>query len=163
MPTNLNLLRGNPGKRKLNANEPDPEPAIPTCPSHLNDVGKKEWRRVTKELLALRNNLEARSRRGRRLLRRVQPVGRGGNPNPAIRTDLQSSQWIPHAVALPGDSAHRARSDESVSYRVRNDPELAQPRECVKSQAERAVRTIPRSRRRRRRCRLNVASYFEPW
>jgi hypothetical protein len=47
---------------------------------------------------------------------------RGGNPNPAIRADLQSSQWIPHAVALPGDSAHRARSDDSVSYRVRNDP-----------------------------------------
>lgn len=52
-PTNLKALRGNPGKRRLNANEPDPVPAIPTCPSHLNDVGKKEWRRVTKELLAL--------------------------------------------------------------------------------------------------------------
>jgi P27 family predicted phage terminase small subunit len=52
-PTSLKLLRGNPGKRKLNANEPDPAPAIPACPSHLNKVGKAEWRRVTKELLAL--------------------------------------------------------------------------------------------------------------
>ncbi len=52
-PTNLKLLRGNPGKRKLNANEPDPEPAIPPCPSHLDKVAKKEWRRISKELLAL--------------------------------------------------------------------------------------------------------------
>jgi P27 family predicted phage terminase small subunit len=52
-PTNLKLLRGNPGKRKLNTNEPDPEPAIPTCPSHLDKVAKREWRRVTKELFAL--------------------------------------------------------------------------------------------------------------
>ena len=52
-PTNLKLLRGNPGKRKLNSNEPDPEPAIPPCPSHLDKVAKKEWRRISKELLAL--------------------------------------------------------------------------------------------------------------
>ena len=52
-PTNLKMLRGNPGKRKLNTNEPDPEPAIPLCPSHLDKVAKKEWRRVSKELFAL--------------------------------------------------------------------------------------------------------------
>jgi P27 family predicted phage terminase small subunit len=37
----------------LSTNEPDPEPAIPPCPSHLDKVAKKEWRRVSNELLAL--------------------------------------------------------------------------------------------------------------
>src|SRR3972149_4031902 len=45
-PTNLQLLRGNPGER-------DPEPAIPSCPPHLNKEARREWRRVTKQLFAL--------------------------------------------------------------------------------------------------------------
>ena len=81
-PTNLKLLRGNPGKRKLNTNEPDPAPAIPPCPGHLDKVAKKEWRRISKELLALGNNLEAGSRRSRRLLRRVRALGGGGTADP---------------------------------------------------------------------------------
>ena len=52
-PTNLKLLRGNPGKRRLNQREPDPEPEIPSCPQHLNKVARREWRRVTKQLFAL--------------------------------------------------------------------------------------------------------------
>ena len=52
-PTNLKLLRGNPGKRKLSTNEPDPPPAIPTCPSHLDKVAKREWRRISKELFEM--------------------------------------------------------------------------------------------------------------
>jgi len=52
-PTNLKALRGNPGKRRLNNREPDPEPAIPSCPQHLNKVARREWRRVTKPLFAL--------------------------------------------------------------------------------------------------------------
>src|SRR3990172_5937812 len=52
-PTNLKLLRGNPGKRRLNDKEPDPKVEIPPCPGHLNRVAKREWRRVSKELFAL--------------------------------------------------------------------------------------------------------------
>ena len=52
-PTSLKLLRGNPGKRRLNQREPDPEPAIPSCPPHLNKEARREWRRVTKQLFAL--------------------------------------------------------------------------------------------------------------
>ena len=52
-PTNLKMLRGNPGKRKLNTNEPDPPPAIPSCPSHLDKVAKREWRRISKELFEM--------------------------------------------------------------------------------------------------------------
>jgi P27 family predicted phage terminase small subunit len=37
----------------LNNNEPDPEPAIPSCPSFLNKEARREWRRVTKLLFAL--------------------------------------------------------------------------------------------------------------
>ena len=51
IPKKLKVLMGNPGKRKL-GNEPTPAGKIPKCPDHLPDEGKKEWRRVCKELAA---------------------------------------------------------------------------------------------------------------
>jgi P27 family predicted phage terminase small subunit len=55
-PTYLKLLRGNPGKRRLNQNEPQPRiPAkAPPPPVFLSDIAKKEWRRVSGELFNLR-------------------------------------------------------------------------------------------------------------
>lgn len=50
-PTALKILTGNPGKRPLPENEPQPT-GIPTCPSHLNATAKREWTRVSRELLA---------------------------------------------------------------------------------------------------------------
>jgi P27 family predicted phage terminase small subunit len=52
-PTKTKLLRGNPGKRALNTNEPQPRNVIPSCPSHLDRVARKEWRRAIRELAAL--------------------------------------------------------------------------------------------------------------
>jgi len=52
-PTEVKKLEGNPGKRALNKKEPKPESVVPRCPSHLPDVAKAEWRRITKELHAL--------------------------------------------------------------------------------------------------------------
>jgi P27 family predicted phage terminase small subunit len=46
-PTKLRLLEGNPGKRPIRKDEPDPALAIPTCPPHLSEEAKKEWERVT--------------------------------------------------------------------------------------------------------------------
>jgi P27 family predicted phage terminase small subunit len=53
-PTRLKLLTGNPGKRALNMDEPQPEPAIPDCPPELGDVAKREWERLVGELATLR-------------------------------------------------------------------------------------------------------------
>jgi P27 family predicted phage terminase small subunit len=53
-PTRLKLLTGNPGKRALNMDEPQPEPAIPDCPPELGDVAKREWDRLVGELATLR-------------------------------------------------------------------------------------------------------------
>lgn len=50
-PTNLRLLRGNPGKRRLSLDEFRPAASIPSCPRHLKGEAKKEWKRVTEELL----------------------------------------------------------------------------------------------------------------
>lgn len=52
-PTALKILAGNPGKRPLNENEPQPEPAIPSAPDHLSDEARQEWERVVPELFAL--------------------------------------------------------------------------------------------------------------
>lgn len=49
-PTALKVLEGNPGKRPLNLNEPKPEKRAPKCPSWLEPVAKKEWRRMSKIL-----------------------------------------------------------------------------------------------------------------
>ena len=49
-PTRLKVLRGNPGKRPLNANEPLPKRGRPRCPSWLDDVAKAKWKALVPEL-----------------------------------------------------------------------------------------------------------------
>jgi P27 family predicted phage terminase small subunit len=52
-PTVLRELTGNAGKRPLNHNEPKPRAGIPSCPKHLDQEARKEWRRITKVLCAI--------------------------------------------------------------------------------------------------------------
>jgi P27 family predicted phage terminase small subunit len=53
-PTALKKLRGNPGKRALPQNEPQPAPATAAdCPDYLDAVGKAMWKRVAPELVTL--------------------------------------------------------------------------------------------------------------
>ncbi len=49
-PTALKRLRGNPGNRPLNLDEPKFEIVIPECPEFLDEIGRKEWDEVTLEL-----------------------------------------------------------------------------------------------------------------
>jgi P27 family predicted phage terminase small subunit len=49
-PTRLKILDGNPGKRPLNAAEPQPPAGAPACPSWLDREAKAEWRRVVPAL-----------------------------------------------------------------------------------------------------------------
>lgn len=53
-PTALKILEGNPGKQKLNANEPKPRPldAIPRPPTRLLPDAKKEWKRLAPTMVA---------------------------------------------------------------------------------------------------------------
>ena len=43
VPTCMKLLTGNPGKRPLNANEPQPKPEIPECPPQLALLWQIFW------------------------------------------------------------------------------------------------------------------------
>lgn len=52
-PSRLKLLTGNPGRRPLNPDEPQPKIAIPECPPELGPVARREWDRLSKELAAL--------------------------------------------------------------------------------------------------------------
>src|SRR5574341_2082004 len=45
-PTALRLLRGNPGRRPLPTNEPQPPDASVEPPAWLDETAKVEWRRV---------------------------------------------------------------------------------------------------------------------
>ena len=49
-PTALKVLRGNPGKRALNRQEPQPKRGRPTCPEFLTAEAKHEWGRIIVEL-----------------------------------------------------------------------------------------------------------------
>ena len=49
-PTAIKELEGNPGKRKLNENEPKPKKKAPSCPKWLEPEAKKEWRRLSKQM-----------------------------------------------------------------------------------------------------------------
>lgn len=46
VPTILKIVRGNPGKRPLNQNEPQPRHIEPRCPKWLTSDGKKFWREI---------------------------------------------------------------------------------------------------------------------
>lgn len=52
LPTKLKLLRGNPGKRAINKEEPEPKVGIPEMPAYLNafPIAVKEWQRESKIL-----------------------------------------------------------------------------------------------------------------
>ena len=54
-PTKIKKLSGTPGHRPLPKNEPEPTkpPRLPNAPAHLSAIGKKEWRRLGKEMLKL--------------------------------------------------------------------------------------------------------------
>jgi len=49
-PSHLRVVTGNPGKRPLNAREPQPAARLPECPPELTDDGKDEWGRISVEL-----------------------------------------------------------------------------------------------------------------
>ena len=49
-PAKLKLLEGNPGKRPIKLNTPQPTPKRPTCPRWLSKEAKREWKRVVPEL-----------------------------------------------------------------------------------------------------------------
>lgn len=49
-PTALKILQGNPGKRKLNASEPQPKEGIPRCPAWLDEEAKIAWKRIVPQL-----------------------------------------------------------------------------------------------------------------
>ncbi len=52
-PTKMKVLAGNPGKRPLNKNEPQPKSSIPDCPKFLTKEAVLEWKRITLELSVL--------------------------------------------------------------------------------------------------------------
>ncbi len=45
-PTRLKILRGNPGCRPINKDEPKPKPGRPECPAWLRPVAKRMWRKL---------------------------------------------------------------------------------------------------------------------
>lgn len=52
-PTYLKLVKGNPGKRKINKREAKPPVVIPSVPEHLSDEAKVEWGRLAELLHSL--------------------------------------------------------------------------------------------------------------
>jgi len=49
-PTALRLIKGNPGKRKINKQEPKPKQGVPKCPAHLDPKAKTAWKKLCAHL-----------------------------------------------------------------------------------------------------------------
>src|ERR1700737_731051 len=59
VPRAINEIRGNPGKRKPNKREPQPEVKMPLKPAHLDEVASAEWDRTAPILMGMRVLTEA--------------------------------------------------------------------------------------------------------
>ncbi len=46
-PNKIKILKGNPGKRPLNKNEPQPDIVLSECPKWLKGEARAEWKRIT--------------------------------------------------------------------------------------------------------------------
>lgn len=53
-PTRLKILRGNPGKRKINKNEPQPSEKGVRCPEWLSPESKNVWKKIAPQLKSLK-------------------------------------------------------------------------------------------------------------
>jgi P27 family predicted phage terminase small subunit len=49
-PTRLRVLEGNPGRRPLPKNEPQPAAGAPSCPSILSPEARAQWRKLVKAM-----------------------------------------------------------------------------------------------------------------
>jgi len=43
----MKIASGNPGKRRLNGNEPKPSADAPACPKHIKGAARREWFKVS--------------------------------------------------------------------------------------------------------------------
>lgn len=50
VPTVLKIIRGNPGKRRINKSEPQPAGGLPECPGTLEPAAKLEWEAVVRSM-----------------------------------------------------------------------------------------------------------------
>lgn len=48
-PTHLRLVRGNPSKRAINKNEPEPPKGVPPTPKHFDKQGKYWFKRMAQQ------------------------------------------------------------------------------------------------------------------
>jgi P27 family predicted phage terminase small subunit len=58
-PTPIKVLEGNPGKRRLNQDEPRLAIGRPRCPDYLDETAQREWKRVVRILMRMRVLTEA--------------------------------------------------------------------------------------------------------
>jgi P27 family predicted phage terminase small subunit len=52
-PAELKILEGNPGKRPIDPDRPQPTRGLPPCPTHLKGEARREWRRLGSRLEAV--------------------------------------------------------------------------------------------------------------
>jgi len=140
----LKVLAGNPGKRPLNENEPEPAQykKPPRAPAHLSDGAKREWRRVAKHLHAAgilaqidRAALEAYCEQyalwveAQKKVQEMGAIGKTSNGNliqnpylsVANRAQQEMRKWMAELGATPSSrsrvqSINRSKPDEFFGY-----------------------------------------------
>ncbi|MEH6468846.1 MAG: P27 family phage terminase small subunit [Porticoccus sp.] len=52
-PTSLKIVQGTDQKCRINTAEPKPKSKLPPCPAWVHSEGKKEWKRLSTELIKI--------------------------------------------------------------------------------------------------------------
>ena len=113
-PTALKLIRGNPGKRKLNQDEPTVDESVGAPPTHLDKLERKIWNETAKVAhwltAAERGTLEVYVTSRARLIRvkpeteRALVVSQRGGPyqNPYLAVENKAKELLMKSAAELG-------------------------------------------------------------
>ena len=123
----LKILEGNPGKRPIRGNEPQPPRSQPTCPAHLSPTAKAEWKRLAQSLnkIGLLTQVDRAA-----LAAYCQSYGRWVEAERKLAETPRVAEdpgRLRPALALARDLEQAARADGEVHGGARSHAVVAQP------------------------------------
>ncbi len=123
VPTSLRVIRGNPGKRPLPANEPRPEAVAPPIPSGLDPLARREWKRLAPTFVRLGVLTEADGMAFASLCTASAAVSR-------INAALRKCKYavLTEKVSFLEQKSEEGRSNEVMATELKINPLYAQQR-----------------------------------
>ena len=147
-PTRLRVLEGNPGRRPLPANEPQPTRRAPPMPEHLGAEARGEWKRVAPKLAELgvltevdRTTLAAYCQAWDRLVKAERELAKNGMVTARKDGYLLVSPWV--TIANQASKEMRAYAVEfGLTPAARSRLHIKPPEDDADSKAKATLELI---------------------